>query len=52
LGIAGTGGTSSSSSFPAELCTFRGFGVGSRDEDRICWDNRGCNEPVEVRAVL
>jgi len=51
LGIAGTGGTSSSSLFPAELCTFLGFGVGSR-EDEGGWDNRGCKDPVEVRAVL
>lgn len=33
LGIAGTGGTSSSSSPPAELCTFLGFGVGRRELD-------------------
>lgn len=31
FGIAGTGGTSISSSFPAELC-IRGFGVGNREE--------------------
>lgn len=31
LGIAGTGGTSSPSSPPAELCKFRAFGVGSRE---------------------
>jgi hypothetical protein len=31
FGIAGTGGTSNSSSFPAELC-IRGFGVGNREE--------------------
>lgn len=37
LGMAGTGGTSSSSSLPAELCTFRafGFGVGSREVDAL-----------------
>jgi hypothetical protein len=34
FGIAGTGGTSSSSSGPAELCTFRGFGVGRRDPEK------------------
>jgi hypothetical protein len=34
FGIAGTGGTSSSSSPPAELCTFLGFGVGRRDPDK------------------
>ena len=33
--MAGTGGTSSSN-MPAELCTFRGFGVGSREVD-ITW---------------
>ena len=32
--MAGTGGTSSSS-IPAELCTFRGLGVGKRDDDMI-----------------
>ena len=51
--MAGTGGTSNSSSFPAELCIL-GFGVGSREE--FCGGancgKRGCNEPVEVRAVL
>jgi hypothetical protein len=34
LGIAGTGGTSSSSSTPAELWTFRGFGVGRREPEK------------------
>ena len=47
LGIAGTGGTSSSSLFPAELFTFLGFGVGNREEDGCC-DNRGCSEPADV----
>lgn len=32
--MAGTGGTSSSSSPAAELCTFLDFGVGSRELDR------------------
>jgi hypothetical protein len=50
LGIAGTGGTSSSSLFPAELFTFLCFGVGSLDD--AGWEIRGCNEPVEVRDVL
>jgi hypothetical protein len=31
FGIAGTGGTSSSSSWLAELCRFRAFGAGSRE---------------------
>ena len=54
FGIAGTGGTSCSSSFPAELCTFRDFGVGSL-EDVVAGGSdgiRGCNEPADVRAVL
>lgn len=52
FGIAGTGGTSSSSSlFPVELCTFLGFGVGSLDEDGGCVF-RACKEPVDVREVL
>jgi hypothetical protein len=49
LGIAGTGGTSSSSSPPAELCTFRGFGVGRRELD-ITWLVRvGIPEPPILR---
>lgn len=51
FGIAGTGGTSSSSLFAAELCTFLGLGVGSLD-DEGGGGIRGCNEPIEVRAVL
>lgn len=53
LGIAGTGGTSCSSSFPAELCIL-GFGVGNLEEfggGGNC-GIRGCNEPIEVQAVL
>jgi hypothetical protein len=50
LGIAGTGGTSSSSLLPAELCTLRPFGAGSLDETG--GGIRGCSEPVEVRAAL
>jgi hypothetical protein len=34
FGIAGTGGTSSSSSAPAELWTFLGLGVGRREPDK------------------
>jgi hypothetical protein len=42
LGIAGTGGTSSSSSGPAELWTFlAGFGVGNRDPANAAF--RGCS---------
>ncbi len=51
FGIAGTGGTSSSSLFPAELCILLGFGVGSLD-DEVFGGNRGCKDPVEVRDVL
>lgn len=47
LGIAGTGGTSSSSLFPVELCRFLVFRVGSRD-DAGGIDKRGCSEPEEV----
>lgn len=60
FGIAGTGGTSSSSSsFPAELWTVRefGLGVGSREVDALGGSPGsagilGCKEPVEVLAVL
>jgi hypothetical protein len=51
FGIAGTGGTSSSSLLPAELWTLLGFGVGNL-EDAASWGIRGCNDPVEVREVL
>jgi hypothetical protein len=51
LGIAGTGGTSSSSLFPAALCTPLAFGVGNLDEATGC-GARGCKEPVDVREVL
>lgn len=52
LGMAGTGGTSSSSLFPAELWTFLGLGVGSREDEGGCCGIRGCRDPVEVRDVL
>ena len=51
LGIAGTGGTSSSSLLPAELCTLLVFGAGSREEGGG-GGTLGCREPVKVRAAL
>jgi hypothetical protein len=50
LGIAGTGGTSSSS-LPPELCMLRVFGVGNREVETFggAFD---CKDPVDVRAVL
>jgi hypothetical protein len=36
---------------PAELWTFRVFGVGNREVEGASDDNRGCNEPA-VRDVL
>ena len=51
FGMAGTGGTSSSSLFPAELCVFLDFGVGNLDDAGGC-EVRAWNEPVEVRKVL
>jgi hypothetical protein len=45
FGIAGTGGTSSSSSPPAELCTFLGFGVGRRELDKTGFARIGMAEP-------
>jgi hypothetical protein len=51
-GIAGTGGTSSSSLLPAELCTGLAFGAGNLD-DEGGGGNLGCSsDPVEVRAGL
>jgi hypothetical protein len=50
LGIAGTGGTSSSS-LPAELCTFLGLGVGNLELE-IFGGSLGCKDPVDVLAVL
>lgn len=51
FGIAGTGGTSSSS-FPAELWTFLDFGVGSLEVDgtgsKRGW---GCSDPVDDLGV-
>jgi hypothetical protein len=49
FGIAGTGGTSSSSSPPAELCTFRGFGVGKRELDNTGLVRIGIPEPPTFR---
>lgn len=51
FGIAGTGGTSSSSSAGIGLCTVVCFGAGSRDVDDD-WDRRGWIDPIEVLAVL
>lgn len=48
LGIAGTGGTSSSSP-SAELCTFLGLGVGSLDVEML-WLSRCGRAPFDVRA--
>jgi hypothetical protein len=45
FGIAGTGGTSSSSSPPAELCTFLGLGVGKRELDNTGFVRMGMEEP-------
>ena len=49
--MAGTGGTSSVSSGPGELCTFRGLGVGSREPGKD-GPVRGCREPFPVRKEL
>lgn len=48
FGIAGTGGTSSSSSFEAGMLI--DLGAGKR-EPLFC-GKRGCNEPVDVLTVL
>jgi hypothetical protein len=51
FGIAGTGGTSSSSSWLAELWRFRAFGAGSREP--APWGFRcGTDVVVEVRIVV
>lgn len=52
LGMAGTGGTSSSSSADVALCVLVCFGAGNRDVDADCGMLRGCIEPVEVLTVL
>lgn len=39
--MAGTGGTSSPSSPPAELCTFLDLGVGSREPARVGLGRKG-----------
>lgn len=51
FGIAGTGGTSSSSSPPAELCTFRGFGVGRRELESTALVRVGIPEPPIFREL-
>lgn len=51
FGMAGTGGTSSSSSTGRGLWTVVCFGAGSRDVDEDC-ERRGWIEPIEVLAVL
>jgi hypothetical protein len=51
FGIAGTGGTSSSSSADAEFWPLLSFGAGRRDMEADC-GKRGCREPVDVRTVL
>ena len=43
FGMAGTGGTSSCSP-PAELCTFRGFGAGSREPEGAGLTRRGIED--------
>jgi hypothetical protein len=48
LGMAGTGGTSSPFAFD---CSVRGFGVGSRDEEKFC-ERRFWRELPEFRAEL
>lgn len=50
LGIAGTGGTSSSV-FELAGCSVRGLGVGNRDEEKF-WERRGCSELLEFRTGL
>jgi len=49
FGIAGTGGTSSGSSPPAELCTFLGLGVGKRELDSTGLARVGMAEPPLVK---
>lgn len=50
--MAGTGGTSSSSLFPAELCTLLAFGAGKREDGGGAGGSLGCRELVEVRATF
>lgn len=52
FGIAGTGGTSSSSSMVDVLCRLTAFGAGSRELGGRPRLIRGWIEPVDVRAVL
>lgn len=51
LGIAGTGGTSSSSPEGREPWLVACFGAGSRETEAGC-GKRGCKEPVDVLTVL
>lgn len=51
LGMAGTGGTSSVSP-PAELCTFRGFAVGSRELWRVGLVRSGIEEPPTFKELM
>jgi hypothetical protein len=52
FGIAGTGGTSSSSSIVDVLCRFTALGAGSRELGGRPRLIRGWIEPVDVRAVF
>ena len=51
LGMAGTGGTPSSSSAGMGLCTVVCFGAGKREVDED-GGTRGCAEPIDVLTVL
>jgi hypothetical protein len=50
--MAGTGGTSSASSPPAELCTFRDFGVGNRELDGTGIVRIGMAEPPTFKEFI
>jgi hypothetical protein len=51
FGIAGTGGTSSSSP-AAELCTFLVFGVGSRELASVGLVRMGMEEPAAFKELM